>query len=56
MNPEVTNYYNDLASTYDESRFGNTYGKFIQDQEQLILEHSFIVRKKYHKQLLNLKE
>jgi len=40
MNPEVTNYYNDLASTYDESRFGNTYGKFIQGQEQLILEHS----------------
>ena len=38
MNPEVTDYYNAIAPDYDLSRFGNTYGQFIQEQEHSILQ------------------
>ena len=37
MNSEIETYYNELASNYDNSRFANTYGQFIDGQEQLIL-------------------
>lgn len=37
MNEEVTGYYNDIADTYDSSRFGNTYGTYINQQERRIL-------------------
>ncbi len=35
---EIRKYYNDLAYTYDEDRFNNTYGKYIHQQETLILQ------------------
>lgn len=34
---EIINYYNKLAKTYDENRFNNTYGRFIDKQERTIL-------------------
>lgn len=34
---EIVNYYDTLASTYDENRFNNTYGQFIDNQERKIL-------------------
>ncbi|GAA4113538.1 hypothetical protein GCM10022393_12610 [Aquimarina addita] len=37
MNQKVTDYYNDIADTYDSSRFKNTYGAFIDQQERSIL-------------------
>lgn len=36
MNP-IVNYYDDLATNYDENRFGNSYGQFIDRQERQIL-------------------
>lgn len=35
---EIVNYYNDLASTYDQDRFDNSYGRFIDCQERNILD------------------
>jgi ubiquinone/menaquinone biosynthesis C-methylase UbiE len=35
---EIVNYYNDLASTYDQDRFDNSYGRFIDYQERRILD------------------
>lgn len=35
---EIKNYYNELASSYDQDRFDNTYGQFIDKQERKILE------------------
>ena len=29
----ISTYYNELAATYDENRFANSYGKFIHQQE-----------------------
>jgi ubiquinone/menaquinone biosynthesis C-methylase UbiE len=34
----IHTYYNELASTYDEDRFGNTYGKYIHHQETQFLK------------------
>lgn len=34
---EIVTYYDALASTYDENRFNNTYGQFIDNQERRIL-------------------
>lgn len=39
---EIVHYYNDLASTYDEDRFDNSYGKFIDSQERKILDQLLI--------------
>src|SRR5690349_16290517 len=36
MNPEIKQYYNDLATTYDSNRFDNSYGKYIDYQERLL--------------------
>ena len=38
MNKKIKNYYNNLASSYDENRFGNTYGQFIDSQERALLK------------------
>lgn len=38
MNEEIKCYYDELAPNYDVSRFGSTYGKFIDRQERLFLE------------------
>jgi len=35
---EIVHYYNDLASTYDQDRFDNSYGNFIDSQERKILD------------------
>ena len=34
---KIIEYYNQLASDYDENRFGNSYGQFIDLQERKIL-------------------
>ncbi len=35
---EVVEYYDSIAKTYDESRFNNTYGRFIDAQERKVLD------------------
>ena len=35
---KIINYYDSLAESYDENRFDNTYGKFIDKQERNILD------------------
>lgn len=35
---EVGDYYETLAPEYDQDRFGNTYGQFIHQQEEIILK------------------
>ena len=35
---EVTRYYDSIAKTYDQSRFGNSYGRFIDAEERRILD------------------
>ncbi len=37
-NPEVKSYYNKISKEYDSSRFDNTYGKFIDNQERSFLD------------------
>ena len=37
MGNEVVDYYNSIAEDYDESRFANSYGKFIDAEERRIL-------------------
>ena len=34
----VVAYYDEIAGTYDESRFGNSYGHFIDAEERMILD------------------
>lgn len=41
---QIHQYYNDLAKTYDENRFENSYGKYIDGQEKYFFE--FIFKKK----------
>lgn len=33
MSDEIVQYYDSIAASYDESRFGNSYGEFIHAQE-----------------------
>ena len=37
MNESVVSYYNQIAPEYDRDRFGNSYGQFIDYQEQRLL-------------------
>ena len=37
MDSPIKNYYENLATTYDENRFANSYGQFIDHQERQIL-------------------
>jgi ubiquinone/menaquinone biosynthesis C-methylase UbiE len=37
MTEDVQQYYSQLAPTYDENRFGNTYGQYIHTQEGYFL-------------------
>jgi ubiquinone/menaquinone biosynthesis C-methylase UbiE len=39
---EIVDYYNDLAKKYDQDRFDNTYGKFIDISERRILDELFV--------------
>ena len=50
MKTSILQYYNNLAGTYDENRFGNSYGKYIDQQERTFLV-SFFKNKKYLKVL-----
>ncbi len=34
----IQSYYNNLAETYDENRFGNSYGQYLHQQETKFLE------------------
>lgn len=38
MDKAIYEYYEKLAPTYDQSRFGNSYGKYIHEQEISILK------------------
>jgi len=48
MKNSILEYYNRLAETYDENRFGNSYGWYIDQQERRFLS-SFFNHKKYSK-------
>ncbi len=50
MKTSILEYYNNLATTYDENRFGNSYGKYIDEQERSFL-NSFFKNKNYSKVL-----
>ncbi|MFC3159385.1 Methyltransferase domain-containing protein [Chryseobacterium arachidis] len=50
MKTSILEYYNNLAETYDKNRFGNSYGKYIDQQERKFLT-SFFRNKKYSKVL-----
>jgi ubiquinone/menaquinone biosynthesis C-methylase UbiE len=36
---QIIQYYDDIATSYDADRFGNSYGRFIDTQEKRILDH-----------------
>lgn len=38
MNTSVKSYYDKLASTYDENRFANSYGRYLHRQEAAVLD------------------
>lgn len=46
MKNGILDYYNSLAKTYDENRFGNSYGQYIDQQEKNFLT-AFFRNKKY---------
>lgn len=48
MKTIIREYYSNLAESYDENRFGNSYGKYIDQQERSFLT-SFFQHKKYTK-------
>ncbi len=50
MKTGILDYYDNLAKTYDENRFGNSYGQYIDRQERNFLT-SFFKDKKYSKVL-----
>lgn len=37
MDEEIQDYYEALAPTYDEQRFGNSYGSYLHEQERAVL-------------------
>lgn len=39
MRTDILKYYNNLAVTYDKNRFGNSYGKYIDQQEKSFLKY-----------------
>lgn len=40
----MVKYYDDLASRYDADRFGNSYGRFIDQQERILLDRICVKR------------
>ena len=38
FNPQIVDYYNNIAQEYDSSRFGNSYGRYIDSQERMVLD------------------
>lgn len=41
---DILTYYDQLASTYDENRFANTYGRFIHAEEEALLRKLLVNR------------
>ncbi|MDQ1160742.1 ubiquinone/menaquinone biosynthesis C-methylase UbiE [Chryseobacterium sp. SORGH_AS 447] len=41
MKTSILKYYDNLAANYDENRFGNSYGKYIDQQERSFLNYFF---------------
>lgn len=52
MKTSILEYYNNLAATYDENRFGNSYGKYIDEQERSFL--NFFFKNKNYLKILDL--
>ncbi|MCJ8155160.1 class I SAM-dependent methyltransferase [Chryseobacterium sp. SSA4.19] len=50
MKKNILNYYNTLAETYDQNRFANSYGQYIDRQERTFLT-DFFKDKKYSRVL-----
>jgi cyclopropane fatty-acyl-phospholipid synthase-like methyltransferase len=48
MKEKILKYYDQLAPTYDENRFENSYGKYIDKQERSFL-NSFFSKNKFSK-------
>lgn len=48
---KIKKYYDQLASTYDENRFSNTYGRYINAQERNFLTSFFHEHKRLNKTL-----
>ena len=46
MKTDILEYYDKLAETYDDNRFANSYGKYIDEQERFFLA-SFFKNKNY---------
>ena len=42
MKEQILEYYDQLAPTYDQNRFENSYGKYIDEQERQFLKTFFI--------------
>ena len=38
MNPEIIASYDRLAPLYDQDRFGNSYGRFVDARERALIE------------------
>lgn len=38
MNKDVVDYYDSIANSYDESRFNNSYGRFIDAEERRVMD------------------
>ncbi len=52
MIDEIKKYYDDLASTYDNNRFENSYGKYLDIQERNFLNS--IIKKTENSKILDL--
>jgi len=48
LNPEIKTYYDQLAPTYDDSRFANSYGQYIHHQELKVLNKYLKVKDYEH--------
>lgn len=46
MKREIIEYYDRLAPTYDQDRFGNSYGRFVDVQERRLLAHWLSVERR----------
>lgn len=52
MNKDVVSYYDAIAAEYDNSRFGNSYGRFVDAEERRILDR--IIGEKRGRQILEM--
>lgn len=52
MNKDIVSYYDAIASEYDNSRFGNSYGRFVDAEERRILDR--VIGEKRNRQILEM--